>query len=533
MKLLDLVQRHGARPLGPVVATAVGGGLLGAVIVAVANLAIARGTSGGALALGLAFLVALEAMFACNRWSARAIVEAFENTQHALRQEVAEALRSAPLRAIEQLGDARGQVIGDLTFISSAITRLVTVLQQGAFLACITVVIGFISGKALLIWLVTCAVIGRQLLPGLARLKALRGQQSTRAGVLHGELEAFVEGFLQLKLDPAAADEVVGEIDRANDTLHDGLMQVSDTSDRIFLTSNTTFFAIAFGISVFAPASALGLGPELGYEMIILGSLSLGPLFGLLTGLPMVTRVEASATAIVEVLERLATARPDAPGRDGSAFDTVALAQLSFSYGGDRDDGFTVGPIDLTLRRGELVFVTGGNGSGKTTLMKMLLGLYPCSGRIMWDGRAVGGARMADFRGLFTAIFGGQFLFDRLYGLDAPPERVEALLERFGIADVVGWDDEHFGHLELSSGQRMRLAMVVALLEDRPICVFDEWTANQDPQTTWMYYDTLLPELIAEGRTVIAVSHDDRFFDRADHLIELRHGRVVVERRDG
>lgn len=531
MKLLDLVQRHGGQPLGPVVAAAVGGGFLGAVIVAVANLAIARGTSGGALALGLAFLVALEAMFACNRWSARAIVEVFENTQHALREEVAEALRSAPLRAVEQLGDARGQVIGDLTFISSVITRLVTVLQQGTFLACITVVIGFISGKALLIWLVTCAVIGRQLLPGLARLKDLRGQQSKRAGVLHGELEAFVEGFLQLKLDPTAADEVVRQIDAANDTLHDGLMQVSDTSDRIFLTSNTTFFAIAFGISVFAPANTLGLGPELGYEMIILGSLSLGPLFGLVTGLPMVTRAEASAVSILDVLDRLTTARADAPGRDGGAFDAVALQGLSFSY--DGDDGFTVGPVDLTLRRGELVFVTGGNGSGKTTMMKMLLGLYRCGGRILWDGHAVGGARMADYRGLFTAIFGGQFLFDRPYGLDAPPERVAALLDRFGIADVVAWDGERFGHLELSSGQRMRLAMVVALLEDRPICVFDEWTANQDPETTWMYYDTLLPELIAEGRTVIAVSHDDRFFDRADHLIELRHGQVAVERRDG
>ncbi len=517
-----------------VLALAAGGGLLGAISVSVANLASSSDYTGGSLTVGIAFLAALLIMFLCNRWSARALVEMYEEVQETLRTQLAEGLRHAPLRAVETLREQHGQAVDALSLLSSSISQLVSLVQNTAFLASMTFVIAMISLKAVMIWLLTGVVIAYWLVTNLRVLGALQSRQSHDSGSFQSHVEELLDGIKQLKLDPRAGDFIVDEIHAASANLYRGQINKAVTTDQIYLVASVLFYALGFGFAVFAPESLFGLGPQLGYEMSILLALSLGPLFDFLLALPVVKQVELAVGTVLQVLDKLASIRSEAAGKGGGSFEEVTLSGLTFRYGGRRsgeETGFTVGPINLTLRAGELVFLTGGNGSGKTTLMKMLLGLYPVQGEIKWDGRVVQGERLSEYRGLFTAIFGGQFLFDRLYGLDVERERIEMLLQRFGIADVVDFDGSEFGNLELSSGQRMRLAMVVALLEDRPVCIFDEWTANQDPKSTWMYYDELLPELIREGKTVIAVSHDDRFFDRATHLIQLEKGRVAIDDR--
>ncbi len=532
MTSLELLRRYGAERIVPVVLIAIGGGFLGAAVMAAANAVLATGRSGGSFGIGLLFLAGLVAMFACNRWSARVAVEIFEDVQLGVRAELASSLEAAPLRTVEELGSLRGQVIADLVFISNSVAQLVTSLQDVAFLLCMTLIMAYVSVKALVIWLLACAAMALWLTTGLKQLGRLQGAVSTRSGELHAGLEEYLDGFKQVKLDVRAGAALVDDIKAMTAELYRDQARGGVATYETFLVANAIFFVLGFGLAVFAPAGMIGVGPALGYEICILLALSLGPLTGLLQAVPTFSKTEASASAVVAVLDRLRVDQQDAAGTDGAPFDAIDLAGLEFAYA-DRDGeelGFVVGPIDLTLRRGELIFVTGGNGSGKTTLMKMLLGLYPAGGLVRWDGRDVG-SDSPYYRGLFSAIFGGQHLFDRLYGLDVPHARVTRLLERFGIADVVGFDGIRFGNLELSSGQRMRLAMVVTLLENRPICVFDEWTANQDPETTRFYHETLLPELRAAGKTVIAVSHDDRFLDRADHLVRLDKGKMVLSQR--
>ena len=87
--------------------------------------------------------------------------------------------------------------------------------------------------------------------------------------------------------------------------------------------------------------------------------------------------------------------------------------------------------------------------------------------------------------------------------------------------------DGVFSTTRLSRGQRKRLALVTAYLEDRPIYLFDEWAADQDPLFRRVFYQRLLPELKRRGKTVVAVTHDDRYFDAADQLIKLEEGKVV------
>ncbi|HND34411.1 MAG TPA: ATP-binding cassette domain-containing protein, partial [Myxococcota bacterium] len=197
---------------------------------------------------------------------------------------------------------------------------------------------------------------------------------------------------------------------------------------------------------------------------------------------------------------------------------------LSYAY----DAGFTLGPVHLRAHGGEVVIIRGGNGSGKTTLMRTLAGLYPASGgTIRLNGRRITAAELPWYQSHISAIFVDQYLFGAPYGLDADPEEVHSLLERFGLQDVVELREGRFTRTALSSGQRKRLAMVVALLERRPIMILDEWDSHQDPGLRAFYYDTLLPELRAKGMIVLAVSHDERRFDLGDQLLHLEGGQVV------
>ena len=175
------------------------------------------------------------------------------------------------------------------------------------------------------------------------------------------------------------------------------------------------------------------------------------------------------------------------------------------------------------------MFIVGGNGSGKSTFIKLLTALYePDSGSIRWDGEQVTAANVGAYFGLFTVIFSDFHLFDRLYGIDpVDTTALRRLLFEMQLDHKVSFSDGRFSTTDLSSGQRKRLAMVVARLENRPVCVFDEWAAEQDPEFRKHYYEVLLPQLKAEGRTVVAITHDERYFHVADKVIWMEEGRIA------
>jgi putative ATP-binding cassette transporter len=197
----------------------------------------------------------------------------------------------------------------------------------------------------------------------------------------------------------------------------------------------------------------------------------------------------------------------------------------------DRGTGsvFRLGPVDLEARAGEILFIVGGNGSGKSTLLKALTGLYhPQSGSITLDDTLLAQDSAVWYRSHFAAVFSEYHLFERLYGLyDVAPERVRELLATMQISDKTAFENGRFTTLDLSHGQRKRLALLVAILEDRPILVLDEWAADQDPPFRRYFYEELLPSLKREGRTIIAVTHDDKYFGMADRVVKMEYGEFV------
>lgn len=210
-----------------------------------------------------------------------------------------------------------------------------------------------------------------------------------------------------------------------------------------------------------------------------------------------------------------------APGQ----WQILTLRDVCFRYD---DSGFEVGPINLTLRRGELVFLIGGNGSGKSTLAMLLTGLYtPVSGELTLDDRPV---PLEQYQTLFSAVFTDFHLFDRLMGPQggAPDASlVSDWLDRLNMRQKLHITEQRILNLSLSQGQRKRVALLLAVAEQRDILLLDEWAADQDPQFRRVFYQVLLPQLRAEGKTVIAISHDDHYFEQADRLLEMRAGALV------
>jgi putative ATP-binding cassette transporter len=209
----------------------------------------------------------------------------------------------------------------------------------------------------------------------------------------------------------------------------------------------------------------------------------------------------------------------------------LRLEGVTFTYAQDgSSEGFTVGPVDFVARAGEIVFITGGNGSGKTTLMKLMAGLYrPDSGRMVLGETVFSPSTEAWIRDQISIIFSDFHMFRRLYGLGEPdPERITGLLHEMQIDHKTAVQGDSFTTINLSTGQRKRLALIVTLLEDKPVVIFDEWAADQDPSFRKKFYEEILPSLKAKGKVVICVTHDDRYFDVADRRLKMEFGRIVA-----
>ncbi len=247
---------------------------------------------------------------------------------------------------------------------------------------------------------------------------------------------------------------------------------------------------------------------------------------------PQLAEAARAAERLQGLCERLADARlePAAAPVGRGRFDDFRVLEveaLRFTYRAAAGAGFSIGPISLRFTRGELVFVTGRNGSGKSTFLKALAGLYQTGGQLRVDGAAIGPGELADYRALFGTIFVDHALFERVYGMTPEDEaKAAALLAELGIADKTAIRGGRVTRRDLSTGQKKRLAMALTRLRDRPIVVFDEWAADQDPGFREYYYQHLLPALRDAGKLVVVVTHDDRHFDLADRRVHFEGGRA-------
>ncbi|RZL03445.1 MAG: cyclic peptide export ABC transporter [Rubrivivax sp.] len=255
------------------------------------------------------------------------------------------------------------------------------------------------------------------------------------------------------------------------------------------------------------------------------------PLQSLLDWLPEANLARVSSARIEALTQRMVPDEaPADPLERSSRFDSIELRGLKHCYYHEQSgEVFELGPIDFHFTPGEIVFLVGGNGSGKTTLAKLIAGLYtPESGALLLNGMPVDHGNRDAYRQLFSTVFSDFHLFEQLLELGGQEldEEGNRLIEKLHLQHKVRMKDGAFSTQELSQGQRKRLSLIVAYLEDRPFLVFDEWAADQDPVFKRFFYQEVLPELRDMGKAVLVISHDDRYFQVADRIIHLDSGKV-------
>lgn len=455
-----------------------------------------------------------------------------------LRTRLARQVLDATLRRVEQIGPHRvlSALTDDVVAITTAFINLPRMCINAAIVLSCLAYMAWLSLPSLSLVLAFMAIgVGvYRIVAGraLARLRAARVEQDA----MFSHLRGLTAGAKELKLHAARREAFLGDVlvptaaaFRDDNTVGFGLYAAAANWGYLL-------FFIVMGLMVFAVPGWLSVSTSLINGFVVALIFMIAPLDLLLGALPILNRARVALDAMAALglsLEDAATERPDTRGAPaaGRRWTRIDLHGVTHAYRGRvEDEHFMLGPIDLTIEPGDLLFLVGGNGSGKTTFVKVLTGLYaPESGAVLLDGRPIDDANRERYRQLFSAVFSDFHLFDRLLGVD--PAGVDGAarvyLERLQLDGSVRVRDGVFSSTDLSQGQRKRLALLVAYLDDRPIYVFDEWAADQEPAMREIFYRTLLPELKARGKAVIVVTHDDRYFDAADRIIRLEYGRVV------
>lgn len=455
-----------------------------------------------------------------------------------MRVRLSRKILAAPLKHLERLGAHR--VLTMLTDDIPSIASAVVVIP----LICINFVV-FIGGLIYLCWLsprLLVIVLG-SLVFGIisyefAMIKAMTPARRMReiATELFHHFRALTEGTKELKLHyRRRVDFLTRTLTPAVESYRYHTMQNASILAGAASWGQAFIFVI-IGLVLALSASTLAVQPEVvtGYVLVLI--LLMSPLQFIMNTMPVLARANIAVANMNQFgvdLSLNLEAQTTEPEQPGSSWEPLVLSEVGYTYyheGGDNP--FTLGPIDLTFYKGDLVFVLGGNGSGKTTLAKLLTGLYlPESGRIYLNHQLIDEQNIEWYRQHFSAVFADFYLFKNFPGLDSRQLEPVAnqLLERLELAQKVRFSEDGLSTLELSQGQRKRLALLTAYLEDRPIYLFDEWAADQDPYFREVFYQQLLPELKARGKTVIVITHDDRYFHLADRLIKLDYGRVVLQ----
>ena len=536
MILLRFILNSSRRLLFLVFVAAMVGGACNAGLIAALNRALHVSTA-DAWRLGIVFTVLAAGRIGAQMLSQMSLARFSQESIARLRRDLVSTVLRVPLADLEKLGVAKltASLSDDALNVAYGLIGIPTLLVNLGLLGCGGLYLLWLSWRVVL-WMggfvVVGAIVQRRLMrAGMQSVHLARDDQDR----LFGHYRALTDGMKELKLHRLRRtqflDDCVEPVARA-------YCENSIDAEVRFIASmnfsNLLFLGLV-GMLVFVVPRFQTLDPETLSGFVLTCPFLMGPLAAVLGSFSYLGRASVALTRVQALGLKLNGAATEVAvlerGPDFSTFQRLELQGVTHTYRSDQDDrAFHVGPVDLSIRRGELVFVVGGNGSGKSTLAKLITGLYsPESGSIRVDGRAITEPDRDGYRQLFSAVFGDFFVFDELLGVEVSGRdgRARELLRKLGLDRKVDVTGGRLSTTALSTGQRKRLALLVAYLEDRPFYVFDEWAADQDPEFKEVFYTSLLPELRARQKAVLVITHDDRWFSVADRLLKLESGRIV------
>lgn len=483
------------------------------------------------------YLLTLAFFLLANRASLQQTNRFVQSRLEATRRRLVSKVLRADLRRLETLGpnDIYLTISQEIDHLSQTLPLMIGAAQS-AFL--LIFLLAYIATLSVVSFVVVAAFIALGIVVFVARQQALGGALAEvhyREAAMLESLSHFTLGFQEIRLHADKNDAIFRHFEEVAGHLKEVVVGLGGRWVTLLQFSNAFVFLLV-GVVVFVlPMFFAGYNDTI-YKIVAASVFAIGPMAAITSVVRLVGRAEAGLGHIYALEHRLdegapAPVKPSPRERSPfKGFSSIDLVGTTFRYvDADGITTFTAGPLDLSIKRGEIVFMTGGNGSGKSTALKLLCGLYaPAGGRITCDAIEVDEANRQEYREIFSSIFIDFHLFDRLHGLeDAAPEDVERLIARMELGDKVGFRKGRFTTRELSTGQRKRLAMIVSLLEDREVYLFDEWAADQDAHFREVFYTEMLPDFKARGKTVVAVTHDDRYWDRCDRRVALDLGMML------
>ena len=517
-------------------------GLASTGLLALINVALGPDDGESAPLISWGFL-ALAIVLPLSRFASQSLlVRLAEKITRNLRLSLSHKILTTPLHVLEKMGPPKllATLTGDIVALTNALTILpVFFLQLAVAVSCLAYM-GWLSWQ-LFLFVLLCIICGITVYQ-IPVSRALRHYRKSREGMdqLLTGFRGLTEGTKELKVHRTRREAFFAEVLEPTVNL---LRRHNVTGGTIYALSNSwgqVLFFVVIGMLLFVLPQYSQFNDLVlrGYTLAILYLLT--PLDVILNSIPELGRAVVSAGKIerlgLSLEEKATTKAAKALPAAESGWQRLTMKSVTHSYyREDKDESFTLGPIDLEINSGELIFIIGGNGSGKTTLAKMIIGLYtPEEGEILLDGGAVVDENRDAYRQLFSVVFSDFFLFETLLGIDTKniDESARSYIDRLHLKKKVQVENGRLSTLDLSQGQRKRLALLTAYLEDREIYLFDEWAADQDPQFKEVFYHQILRELKQRNKTVVVISHDDRYFHIADRIVKLDYGKVIDDFKD-
>jgi putative pyoverdin transport system ATP-binding/permease protein len=497
------------------------------------------GQDGPDLHLLIMFCLCLIVYILTQRYVMSQAMCEIERIVNDLRVRLIEKVRHSELARIERLvpSDVLTTIAKEPVAISNLAPSFVAAGQACLLLLFVTGYVAYLSLTALALTAMAAFFAVSIFLRRSEKLRQRLRQTAEQDAEVFEGLDDLLSGFKEVKMSRARGTALAQTVEHLSAEATGLKQETARSSAGEFVFAQSTFYlllaTVVFAVPAFSTVASADLVKITTAILFLIGPISM-----IVQAIPALATANSSMERLLALDEQLsgAAAPPaaiaaEADTRPPAVRPELRLEGTTFTYSENPgSEGFTVGPIDFVARPGEIVFITGGNGSGKTTLMKLMAGLYrPDSGRILLGGTPFLPATEAWIRDQISIIFSDFHLFRRLYGIgEQDPEKIAELLRYMQIDQKTAIRGDSFTNINLSTGQRKRLAMIVTLLEDKPVVIFDEWAADQDPAFRRKFYEEILPGLKAKGKVVICVTHDDRYFEVADHRFKMEFGRMVA-----
>lgn len=426
-------------------------------------------------------------------------------------------------RVYATLNDDVGTIGNSTNMIVTVITSLITAI--GAFLYLSTIAFWAAVTTLLLVGTISTLyyIVSR-------RTRVFFEEARDTRNVFMRLLNGMVDGFKELSLHRNKKLEFKDDIDFTASEYRDKISTANIRFVNAFLIGESSLI-IVLGVVVFVvPRLFPGIASQNIMSFIIVLLYLIGPVNGILNSVPAILQLRIAWNRIQTFLKEIPAnlnLQEIPKGTNNGTVENIELKDIIFHYKDKNEQSqFSVGPVNLEMNKGEILFIIGGNGSGKTTLAKLITGLYqPDRGKILVNHKEITHTELSEY---FSTVFNPFFLFEKLYGIN-PKEKSEEINRFLKLLDLTGKveiDEKEYSTIKLSGGQRKRLALLQCYLEDCPIYLFDEWAADQDPEYRKVFYRELLPSMKQDGKIIIAITHDDHYFDIADKILKLDMGKV-------